>query len=82
MIPLVMGYIIGNESEKSHTVANEFCKKVFPSYDVPGQVDVQDGDKGQYEAFVNVFQDAVPFLCTNHGRDAALEICSADRSHV
>ena len=72
MVPMVMGYIVGNESQKSHTVANEFCKKVLSHYDVAGQVDVQDGDKGQYEAFVNVFQDAVPFLCTNHGRDAAL----------
>ena len=52
MVPLVMGYIVGNESESSHDLANRFTKRALPDYDLAGQVDVSDGDKGQYKSFV------------------------------
>jgi hypothetical protein len=36
-------------------------------------VDVSDGDKGQYGSFKKKLTNATPFLCTNHGREAAAQ---------
>jgi hypothetical protein len=37
---------------------------------MPLQVEVSDGDKGQFSGFVSVMTNARPFLCTNHGQAA------------
>ena len=73
MVPLVMGYVCGNESEASHDVGNAFTTVALPAYDAPSQVDVSDGDKGQYGSFKKKLTNATPFLCTNHGREAAAQ---------
>jgi hypothetical protein len=36
--PFAVGYIVGNENNKGHRVANEFLKKVIPGFDHPAQV--------------------------------------------
>ena len=47
MVPLVFGYVLGNESKDVHEACNEFTNEALPNYDIPTRVDVSDGDKGQ-----------------------------------
>ena len=68
MVPLVFGYVLGNESKDVHEACNEFTNDALPKYDIPSRVDVSDGDKGQYEAFLSTMMNATPFLCMNHGK--------------
>ena len=43
---LVGGYFVGNESEETHKLANQFTIESLPEYDAPEQCDISDGDKG------------------------------------
>jgi hypothetical protein len=66
MLPLVGGYVIGNESKPAHDVFNQFTKTTIEGYDTNRQTDVGDGDKGGAESFDETFEHANGFLCKNH----------------
>ncbi len=42
MVPLVFGYVLGNESKDVHEACNEFTNEALPNYDIPTRVDVSD----------------------------------------
>ena len=62
-------YVVGNESEKSHQMCNDFTRRTIPEFDRSGQTDILDGDKGGWAAFGKTFKNCNPFVCTNHQRD-------------